>query len=144
MRRGGSVPDTSAGRDRPWATIAAVLAAGLFSLGLTVRQAWQLGTLLHHAVHATGHVLVADAHPTIRFTDGGGNVVDFVQNGFISRPVGAAVPVIFDPLDPSATAQAATYWTTWGTALWMLPAGIVFTAGGLLEAVQKWRRRRGR
>lgn len=33
----------------------------------------------------------------------------------------------YDPADPAGTARAATFWATWGIALWLLPFALVFS-----------------
>ncbi len=79
------------------------------------------------AVRAAGMIANEDAHPLIRFTIGDGTVVTFRQNGGISRPVGAAVPVAYDPADPAGTAQADTLFAAWGEVVGFSWIGLGFT-----------------
>lgn len=105
---------------------------GLLALAVTAWQAWQTATFSRHAVYTTGVIADPAPHPTIRASTPDGNPFTFVQNGFISRPAGAEVPIAYDAADPAGTAQAWTFWTSWGTALWLLPMGLGFTILPLL------------
>ena len=116
-----------------------MFAIGCAALVFTAVQGYSLVVFLGHAVHVAGTIADPTPHPRIRFTTKDGAVVEFTQNGFVSRPLGAAVPVAYDPRDPAGTAQAATFWTTWGTALWLLPAGLGFTLLPLFGARASWR-----
>lgn len=98
-----------------------------------------MAAFLSRASRATGTIVDPAAHPRIRFTAADGRVVEFVQNGFVSRPLGAAVPVAYDPADPGGTARAATVWATWALALWPLPVGLGFTLLPLLGYRASWR-----
>jgi hypothetical protein len=79
-------------------------------------------------------------HPVIRFETTAGTTVRFRQNGFVARPAGAAVPVAYDPRDPAGSARAAGFWPNWGTALWLLPAGLGFTLLPMLGFQPRWHR----
>lgn len=100
---------------------------GCGALASTAWQGYRTAVFLAHAVHAVGAIVNPAPHPRIRFATAEGVPVEFVQNGFVSRPLGAAVPVAYDPRDPAGTVQAATFWTTWGNSLWLLPMGLGFT-----------------
>lgn len=104
-----------------------MFAAGLAALGVTGWQVRATAVFSNRAVHATGVIVEPTPHPRIRFAATDGTLFTFTQNGFVSRPPGAEVPIAFDPRDPGGTAQAWTFWTSWGTALWLLPAGLGFT-----------------
>ena len=106
---------------RASATVAAVLGWAL--LGLTAWEATDTALFLSRAM---GVVQNPAPHPVIRFALRDGTAVRFRQNGLVSRPAGAAVPVAYDPKHPAATARAATFWPTGGTALWLLPTGLGF------------------
>ncbi len=111
-----------------------MVAIGLAALAYTAWQVAETAHFLSRAARAEGTVAEASPHPLIRFETAEGVPVRFRQNGFVSRPEGASVPVAYDPRDPAGTARAATFWPTWGTALWMLPAGLGFTILPLLGA----------
>ena len=116
-----------------------LMAVGVCALAYTGWQGWHMATFLHRATRTVGTIVDPSSHPRIRFTTAGGTAVEFVQNGFVSRPLGAAVPVAYMPEDPAGTAQAATIWTTWVTALWLLPMGLGFTLLPLFGAEAEWR-----
>ncbi len=132
---------THTGASRPWPVIALILLIGLAASAYTLHACVQLATRLAHATYTAGIIADPQPHPVIRFLDGSGRAVTFVQNGFIVRAAGAPVPVLYDERDPAGTAQAATFWTTWGTALWMLPVGAAFTLSALYEGIEKWYQR---
>ena len=95
----------------------------LVSAVLLVRTA----SFLHHASRADGVIVAASPHPSVRFSNSTGHQTEFVQNGFVSRPLGSTVPVAYDPRDPAQTARVVTFWTTWGSAAWLLPFGAAAT-----------------
>jgi hypothetical protein len=100
---------------------------GVAALATAGVMAVQTVLFLSHAARTTGMVSDPRQHPKIRFTTAGGTAVEFVQNGWVSRPAGAPVPVAYDPRDPAGTAQVATVWACWGLPLWLLPMGLGFT-----------------
>ncbi|MEK6421544.1 MAG: DUF3592 domain-containing protein [Burkholderia gladioli] len=103
-----------------------VMLIGAVVLVVCAVQAWNTATFLSTATRADGVVISASGHPTIRFTSAGGERVEFVQNGGLSRDVGAHVPVVYDPAAPARTACADTFFALWSGALWGLPAGFGF------------------
>ena len=129
------------GASRPWVVIALIFFVGVAASAYTLRACVQLAGRMARATYTGGIIADPQPHPVISFLDGSGRTVTFVQNGFIARPAGAAVPVLYDARDPAGTAQAATFWATWGVALWMLPVGAGFTLSALYEGTEKWRRR---
>ena len=82
---------------------------------------------LSSAVHVTGAVAEPQPHPRIRFTTTEGASVEFTQDGFVSRPLGAAVPVAYLPEDPAGSAKADTFWADWSDVLGLLWIGLSFT-----------------
>lgn len=133
------------GRDapEPWnAATVLIVIIGWVTLALTAWHIYQTAVFLHHATRVTGVVVDPAGHPTIRFTTTDGAPMEFVQNGWIVRARGATVPVAYDPHNPAATAQAATFWTSWAGTLWSLPMGLGFTLLPLFGA--RWPFRPGR
>ena len=124
----------------PWnvATILMVV-IGCVVLACDAWHTLQTALFLSHAIHVTGVIIDPASHPTIRFGTPEGAVVEFVQNGFVSLPRGAAVPVAYDPLDPAKTARAATFWASWGESLWALPMGLGFALLPLFGARARFR-----
>jgi hypothetical protein len=112
------------------------------------RQAWLTAMFLSHAQHATGVIVSAEGHPTIRFETARGQRIEFVQNGGVSRPAGTELPVLYDANAPAATARAATFFALWGDALWGLPSGLGFLIlplfGARLETRGRFGNRLGR
>ena len=136
VRRSGSA-DAGGPRDRPgppplprprWngATVLLFL-IGVGALGGAVVEGHRAAAFLAGSVHVTGAIADPQPHPIIRFTARDGAVVQFRQNGFVSRPLGAEVPVAYQPQDPARTAQADTVWVNWGIMLGMLWIGFGFT-----------------
>jgi hypothetical protein len=111
---------------------------GLVLLSVTVWQVDRTARFLSGATRTMGVVVASTPHPRISFSTPDGRSISFIQNGFISRPAGAAVPVAYEARDPAGTAVAATFWTLWGTALWMLPAGLGFTIFPLFGGFFVW------
>jgi hypothetical protein len=104
-----------------------LMLVGLGALGGAVLDAHRMVSFLASSVHVTGEITDPRAHPLIRFTTTDGAVVQFTQNGFVSRPLGAAVPVAYQTRDPAGTAQADTFWVNWSTVLGLLWIGFGFT-----------------
>ena len=112
----------------PWNAATVLLwAVGWCAMAGTVVQGHRTGALLARGDHAAGTIANDDAHPLIRFTTGDGTVVTFRQNGGISRAVGAAVPVAYDPADPAGTAQADTLFAAWSEVMGLAWIGLGFT-----------------
>ena len=120
---------------------AAIAFIGCCTLLLCAFQGSRTTRFLNHATRTSGIIAEAAAHPRIRFETAEGTVVDFVQNGFVSRPQGSMVPVAYDPANPAGTAMVATFWPLWGSALWALPVGLGFTLLPLAGATFQWGRR---
>ena len=125
---------TEAGRERgrreaePWnAATTIIVVVGCVFLGIGAWTGWRAAVFLSAAIHVPGTVSDTRPHPGIRFTTRDGQSVEFQQNGFVSRPVGAAVPVAYLPGDPAGTAQADTFWADWGEVLGFLWIGLGFT-----------------
>ena len=76
---------------------AAVAFIGCCTLLLCAFQGLRTTRFLNHATRTSGIIAEAAAHPRIRFETAEGTVVEFVQNGFVSRPQGSRVPVAYDP-----------------------------------------------
>jgi len=124
---------------RRYSAVLVMVVAGLCALTASGVQLWQTMHFLSHASWTQGRVVRASAHPVIRFSTATGPPVQFVQNGFLNRPVGAQVKVVYTARDPVGTARAATFWTLWGPVLWWLPMGVGFTVLPLLGAEFAWR-----
>ena len=103
-----------------------LMAVGCVALGTSAWEGWRTATFLGRASRAEGVIVDAAPHPRVRFAVAG-RPVEFVQNGFLSRPLGSAVPVAYDDTDPAGTAEATTFWACWGSALFPLPMGLGFT-----------------
>ena len=100
---------------------------GLGALGGAVVNGHWTASFLADAVHVTGTIADPQPHPLIRFTTAEGAEIRFSQNGFVSRPLGAEVPVAYRVQDPAGTAQADTFWANWSNMLGMLWIGSGFT-----------------
>ena len=74
---------------------------------------------------------VVDGHRTTEFLRRAvhvtGTIVEYRQNGSVSRPLGAAVPVAYLAADPSGSARADTFWANWGDLLGLVWIGLGFT-----------------
>ena len=115
-------------RRQPWNAATVLLwAVGWCAMAGTVVQGHRTAAFLARADHAAGVIASDDAHPLIRFTIGDGTVVTFRQNGGISRAMGAAVPVAYDPADPTGTAEADTLFAAWGEIMGLAWIGLGFT-----------------
>ena len=99
---------------------------GLGTLGGAVVDGHWTAAFLANSVHVTGTIADPQPHPVIRFTAADGAVVQFRQNGFVSRPLGAEVPVAYQTQDAAGTAQADTFWANWSNVLGMLWVGMGF------------------
>lgn len=108
------------------ATIVMVL-VGLGALGGAMVDGHWTAEFLAGSVHVTGTIADPQPHPIIRFTAADGTVAQFRQNGFVSRPLGAQVPVAYQTQDPAGTARADTFWANWSNMLGMLWVGSGFT-----------------
>ena len=113
--------------DPPWnaATILLVI-VGWAVLGGAVLDGHWTAAFLSGATHVTGEIADDEPHPHIRFIADGATVI-FRQNGFVSRPAGAAIQVAYDSDDPAATARADTFWANWSKVLGMVWIGLGFT-----------------
>ncbi|MGY2892456.1 DUF3592 domain-containing protein [Deinococcus sp. UYEF24] len=124
---------------RKYSAALGMIIVGICALVGSGVQVWQTTHFLSQATSTQGLVVKASGHPVIRFSTVAGKPVQFVQNGFLTRPLGASVPVVYSAHDPAGTARAATFWTLWGPALWLLPMGLGFTILPLLGAEVTWR-----
>ena len=129
-RRPVPEPPTLWGRtpsDPPWnaATILLVLVGWAVLAGAVLDGHWT-ADFLSSATRVSGEIADDEPHPLIRFTADGA-AVTFRQNGFVSRPVGAAVPVAYQSDDPAGTARADTVWANWSDVLGMVWVGLGFT-----------------
>ena len=113
--------------DPPWnaATILLVLVGWGVLAGAVIDGHWT-AAFLSNATHVTGEIADDEPHPLIRLTADGAPVT-FRQNGFVSRPVGAAVSVAYRSDDPAGTARADTFWANWSDVLGMVWVGLGFT-----------------
>ncbi len=100
---------------------------GLGTLGAAVVDGHWTAEFLDNSVHVTGTIADSEPHPLIRFIAVDGAVVQFRQNGSVSRPLGAEVPVAYQTEDPAGTAQADTFWANWSNLLGLLWVGAGFT-----------------
>ncbi len=112
----------------PWnaATVALCL-FGIAVLFAAVLDGHRTADFLSRADHAIGTIADPRDHPRIRFMTTDGTMVEFTQNGAVSRPLGAAVPVAYLAADPASTAQADTFWADWSGVLGLLWIGLGFT-----------------
>ena len=115
---------------RRWnaATVALCL-VGVAVLVAAVLDGHRTADFLSRATHAVGTVADPRDHPRIRFMTADGTTVEFTQDGAVSRPLGAAVPVAYLAADPSGTARANTFWAVWSDVLGLLWIGLGFTVG---------------
>jgi hypothetical protein len=132
LRRRRPVPEspTAWGRaplDPPWnaTTILLVLVGWAVLAGAVLDGHWT-AAFLSSATRVTGEIADERPHPLIRFIADGAPLT-FRQNGFVSRPVGAAVPVAYQSDDPARTARVDTLWTNWSDVLGMVWVGLGFT-----------------
>ncbi len=123
-----AAPETPAAPHAPWnpATIL-LMVIGCGALAGAVLEGHRSAAFLARAAHVGGTIASADSHPRIRFVTETGSVVEFTQNGSVSRPLGAEVPVAYDTRDPSGTARADTFWVNWSDVLGLLWVGAGFT-----------------
>jgi len=85
-----------------------------------------------HVVSSPGVVgETSGAHPIVEFAGSGGGVVRYRQNGMGERPVGSAVPLLYDPAAPADTAIARSFWTRWGATGAAFATGLAFVAVAL-------------
>ncbi len=115
-------------REPPWnaATVLLWLVGWAVLAGAVLDGHWT-ADFLQRANHVTGTIADQESHPRIRFTTLAGETVEFVQNGSVSRPLGAAVPVAYLTQDPSGSARADTFWVNWSDVLGLLWIGLGFT-----------------
>ena len=112
----------------PWN--AATIGLWLVGWGLlagAVLEGHRTAAFLSGATHVNGTIADPQPHPRIRFTTADGVVVEFTQNGAVSRPLGATVPVAYQAADPRGTARADTVWANWSDVLALLWIGLGFT-----------------
>ncbi len=112
------------------------LLAGVVALAIGVWQGYSTARFKQRALTATGRVLGDNgassgefsAHPGIEFRTATGALVRYRQNGMGGRPVGATMPVLYDPADPAGTAVVSGFWTLWFPAVGPLLMGALFVA----------------
>ncbi len=100
---------------------------GLGTLCGAVLEGHWTAEFLSNSVHVAGTIVDPQPHPLIQFNTADGAVFQFRQNGSVSRPLGAEVPVAYETQDPAGTARADTFWANWSTFLGMLWIGMGFT-----------------
>ena len=122
-------------------TIVLCAAVGCMCLSVCGYQGSQSMRLVLHGTRTTGQIVDPEQHPKVGFTDGSGNHVVFTQNGFLVRPMGASVPVIYEARDPAGTARANTIPCMWWGVFWMLPLGLA-TLYGAGAGMSEWRQTR--
>lgn len=112
----------------PWNAATVLLwLVGWVVLAVAVLDGHRTTAFLQQAVHVTGTVADAQPHPTVRFTTLDGAVIEFTQNGSVSRPPGAPLPVAYLAANPSGSARADTFWANWSDLLGLLWIGGGFT-----------------
>ncbi len=113
--------------DPPWnaATLLLVL-VGWGMLTGAVLDGHGTAAFLVSATRVSGEIADDESHPLIRFIADGAPLT-FRQNGFVSRPVGTAVPVAYQSEDPARTARADTFWANWSEVLGLVWIGLGFT-----------------
>jgi hypothetical protein len=118
-------PSSSPGR---WngATIL-LFVVGLGTLGGAIVDGHWTAEFLDNSVHVTGTIADPQPHPLIRFMAADGALFQFRQNGSVSRPLGADVPVAYQTEDPAGTARADTFRANWSNLLGLLWVGVGFT-----------------
>jgi len=78
---------------------------------------------MQSASRAKGVVIRQNAgkhHVMISFTTGGGQVVEYAQNGHISYEVGEQLTVLYDPKEPKLTASTNAIGALWGNTIDLL------------------------
>lgn len=100
---------------------------GWAALGGPVLDGHGTAAFLSGSVHVTGTIADPQPHPCIRFTAFSGRVVEFTQNGFVSRALGEEVSVAYQTDDPAGTARADTFWANWSGVLGLVWIGLGFT-----------------
>lgn len=111
----------------------AILATvGVLIVAWATFQTWKTWSFLAHCERVTGVVVENTGHPVIRFTAANGATVQFVQNGYVSRDAGSAIPVAYDPRDPAGTARADTFLALWASILGLLPMSFGCLAAAFL------------
>ncbi len=112
--------------DPQWnaATILLVLVGSGVLAGAVLDGHWT-AAFLSSATHVTGEIADDQPHPLIRFIADGAPLT-YRQNGFVSGPVGEAVPVAYQSDDPAGTARADTFWANWSEVLGMVWVGLGF------------------
>ena len=115
-------------------TVLVCACVGAGALGFGAFNCERTLSLLRHGTRTTGHIVDPRQHPRVGFTDSSGRPVVFVQNGFLVRPLGASVPVIYQADDPGGSARANTIPCMWWGVFWLLPMGLVATFGAIAGA----------
>lgn len=117
-----------AGPTPPWNAATILLwFVGWAALCAAVLDGHWTASFLSNSVHVTGTTIDQEPHPRIRFTAANGAVIEFTQNGYVSRPLGADVPVAYQTQDPARTARADTFWANWSEVLGFAWIGLGFT-----------------
>ena len=122
------------------------LIIGLVAIGIGLWQGWSTVQMMHRSVTTTGHVVASpgtpgrsSAHPLVEFATTNGTIVRYRQNGMGERPVGDAVPLLYDPADPKGTAIARGFWQLWFSTLAPLLLGCAFVALVWKGVAVEWR-----
>ncbi len=113
---------------RRWNTATVVLwLVGVGVLVAAVVDGRRTADFLDRATRVVGTIADPQDHPRIRFMTADGTAVEFTQNGGVSRPLGASVPVAYLADDTAGTARADTFWAEWSDVLGLLWIGYAFT-----------------
>ena len=124
-----------------WSNLLIVIAS-ISMLVVSGSQAWRTSQFLHRAERTKGLIVDASSHPRIRFTTVDGRAIEFVQNGFLTRPLNADVSVAYLLANPEQSATAAYFWPLWGSAVWPLVPGLglltLALTGAIFGASGRW------
>ncbi len=124
-----AVAEIPPGAPQPWNAATVMLCLVGFAILLAaVLDGHRTADFLSRATHVVGTIADPQDHPRIRFVTADGAAVEFTQNGDVSRPLGARVPVAYLAEDPSGTARADTIWADWSDVLGLLWIGLGFAA----------------
>lgn len=127
-RPGPATPPVPAVAAPPWNAATVLLwLLGWAVLGGAVLDGHWTAQFLAGAIHVPGTIADPQPHPTIRFTTVDGTVIEFTQNGYVSRPLGTAVPIAYLAANPAGSARADTFWANWSEVLGLAWVGLGFT-----------------
>jgi hypothetical protein len=110
------------------------------------------GTVIEHKVTVSssnsnrgGSTTTTSYRPVVQFQTPQGGRVRFVSktgdNSPGKRPVGAEVPVLFNPNDPS-DAEIHSFFDIWFGAIFLFVFGSIWTGVGVLSRIVLWKEKR--